>query len=462
MRAPPPPFLPRARTISGMVIFTFTVGILNLCLGYAVAVFLGYGPPGLMEAWEALTGETDSDSGRVEPFAGLPEQLAAAPLELMLDDAAGEESEIQPYDEPYDENALEFQQVALDAPEHWDLNEKYIETSILKLNISMMKSGARATELDTRLRACKGRSDPGTIQDCFEKLREDCEAYLAEQAENAERFRERVGELGELKALGDEIEMANLDQAAQVETTLNNLKYMDFASDLEAANLRLLEEINNLRVARHRLRDEQEVAFLAIARYEDRIDKIEKQLFTDPLTKLRNRIGLEELLWQWWRQKRHHTRQISAALFDLDDYGGLNERHGSLVGDRILYETAQFMLRSVGKADTVARYAGQRFLVLMLDSGPRQAVKLAETIRQSIEHMVFLREGESIRLTACAGVTEVRPADGYIDVFGRLETALRQAKQGGPNRSSGFTPSDAVPAPIESPGFGIQDTEIPI
>ena len=444
-----------------MVFLTFTVGLLNICLGFAVAVLLGYGPPGLKEAWEAFRGEGVPAAEGINPladFAGQP----APPFESMLDDTAGDESEIEPYSEPYDDDAVEFEQIDLEAPEHWDLNEKYIETSILKLNIAMMKSGARATELDTKLRACRGRSDREIVHECLAKLQEDCEVYLAEQTENAERFRERVGELGELKTLGDEIETANLEQAAQMETTLSNLKSMDFESDLEAANARLLEEIDNLRVARHRLRDQQEAAFLAIARYENRIDRIEKQLFTDPLTKLRNRIGLEELLWQWWRQQRHHERQMSAALFDLDDYGGLNERHGSLVGDRILYEIAQFMLRSVGKTDTVARYAGQRFAVVMLDAGPRQAAKLAETIRQSIEHLVFLRDGAPVRLTACTGVTEVRPADDYPDVFNRLETALRHAKHCGPNHGSGFTPSDAGPEALESPGFGIEDIEIPI
>ena len=445
-----------------MVLLTFTVGVLNVCLGYAVAVFLGYGPPGWAEAWEALTGEGASTSVRIEPLSAIPEEFAAGPVELMLDDASGEESEIEPYSEPYDEDAAEFDQVVLSAPEHWDLNEKYVETSILKLNIAMMKSGARAMELDAKLRACRGRSSPEIIKKCLTELHEDCQAYLAEQAENAEKFRERVGELGELKGLGDEIEMANLEQIAQVETTLGNLKYMDFESDLEAANARLLEEINNLRVARHRLRDEQEIAFLAIARYEDRIDKIEKQLFTDPLTKLRNRIGLEELLWQWWRQKRHQARQVSAALFDLDAYGEINERYGPLVGDRILYEVGQFMLRSVGKADTVARYAGQRFAVVMLDTGPRQAVKMAETIRQSVEHLVFMQQGEPIRLTACTGVTEVRPTDDYTDVFSRLDAAVEHAKGSGPNRGSQFTPSDADPTPIDSPNFGLEDFEIAI
>ncbi len=443
-----------------MVLLTLIVAALNLCLGFTVAVFFGYGPPGLLEAWQVLV--TDRGGLEDDEFTGLSQELATTPIELMLDDASGEESEIQPYSEPYDENAAEFEQIALDAPEQWDLNEKFIETSILKLNIAMMKSGARATELDTRLRACKGQSTEKTIQDCLIKLQEDCEAYLAEQAENAERFRERVSELGELKALGDEIEMANLDQAAQVETTLNNLKYMDFGSDLEAANARLLEEIDNLRVARHHLRDEQEVAFLAIARYEDRINKIEKQLYTDPLTKLRNRIGLEELLWQWWQQKRHQSRQMNAALFDLDDYGGLNERQGSLLGDRILYEVAQYMLRSAGKADTVARYAGQRFIVIMLDAGPRQATKLAETIRQGIEHLVFLRNSEEIRLTACSGVTEIRPDDGYVDVFNRLEAAVQHAKRSGPNRCSQNSSLDMGATAVESPNFGIKDIEIVI
>jgi diguanylate cyclase (GGDEF)-like protein len=443
-----------------VVTLTLIIGVLNVCLGYAVAVALGYGPPTMVPSWQSLFGE--KKSVEEQAFEGLVQELAQGPAELMLDDAADEATEVDPYDEPYDDDAVEFLNVSMDNPEFWDLNEKYVETSILKLNIAMMKSGQRCTDLDTRLRQMQGNSDRETIAECLELLREDCESYLAEQTRNAEQFSERISELGELSVLGDEIEMANLEQSAQVETTLNNLQYMDFDSDLEAANKRLLEEINNLRAARHRLRDNQEAAFLAVARYESRIDKIEKQLFIDPLTKLRNRIGLESQLNDWWEQGRNKKRQMSAALFDLDEFGVVNESHGSLLGDRVLYEAAQFLLRSVGKADTVARYAGQRFFVLMLDVGPRQALKTAETARQQVKNISFTRADRAIQLTTCMGLTDVQPGDEYIDVLERLERAVGFAKARGANQGTFFPGDGQGPELTESPSFGTEPLEIPI
>ena len=328
-----------------MVWLTLFVGVLNLCLGYAVAVCLGFAPPGAKAAWEALSVGSSAPAGPKVSTAQMMEELVATPLEQMLDDDPDDDMEdtlsVEAYEESDEDD--ESGQVDVDGPEMWNLNEKYIETSINKLNIAMMKSGKRSTEIDTRLRACRGATDVETVQKSLAELKEDCETYLGEQSELAEKFSERISELGELSELGDEIEMANLEQSAQVETTLSNLSNMDFESDLEEANTRLLEEIANLRTARHKLRDNQEQAFLAIARSEDRVENIESQLFNDPLTKLYNRIGLEATLWKWWKEKRNQTRQINVALFDIDGMGLINEKHGSLVGDRILYQAAQFI-----------------------------------------------------------------------------------------------------------------------
>ena len=59
-----------------------------------------------------------------------------------------------------------------------------------------------------------------------------------------------------------------MEQAAQIETTLSNLNMLDVDSDPPAAHFRLLEELGNLREARHKLRDHQDVALLTIAQYE--------------------------------------------------------------------------------------------------------------------------------------------------------------------------------------------------
>jgi len=456
-----------------VVLLTLVIGVLNVGLGYAVAVYLGYGPPGLWEAWETLSFESGAP-GKLEPaVAGAPfmsteqllEGLGATPLEQLLDDEPDEDAhdtlEVEAYDEVEERDDEDVSSLLNpDAPEIWDINEKYVETSILKLNIAMMKSGAKATRIDTRLRACRGHTDAETIRTCLAELKEDCESYLAEQSDAATRFSERISELGELSSLGEEIETANLEQSAQVETTLNNLKHIDVGSDPEAASKRLLEELHNLRVARHKLRDHQEVAFLAVARCLDRMGKIEARLYDDPLTGLYNRIGIETTLWNWWKQGRPKSRQMSAVLFDLDGFDDVNESFGSLVGDRILNQFAQMLKASFGKGDLLGRYAGQRFLAVICDVGPRTATKNAETIRQTLEKTTFISGAGEINVTTCLGLTEVSPEDTEAALFGRLEKALAEAKKAGPNCA--FFHDGEGPESVESPYFGAQPVEIEI
>ncbi|HUT92214.1 MAG TPA: diguanylate cyclase [Thermoguttaceae bacterium] len=453
------------------IILTLLVGVLNLCLGYVLAVRLGYGPPGLVDAWEVLLANRPIQPAAVqepppdERSADAPPQENVGPtLEEMLDkpyDEAYDDAYHEAYDEAYDaERQPGSEEPQLDAPEEWELDERFVEVSVLKLNIAMIRSGARTTDIDTRLRAAQGESDTETIQRCRDELLEDSQAFLAEHGQAADRFRERIEELGELRTLGDRIEMANLEQAAQVETTINNLQFMDFESDLEAANERLLEELKNLRIARHKLRDDQERAFLAIARYENRLAEMEKRMFNDALTRLPNRIGLEATLWQWWQGGRHRSRQTSAALFDLDAFGQANERYGALACDKILYQIAQVIQSQAGEADLVGRFSGQQFLLVILDVGPRKAIKSAELIRQSIERITFLSGDDEIRVTVGAGITEVVSDDTHEALFTRLEQALREAKEAGPNRS--FLHDGQNVELVESPGLGAEYAEIPI
>ncbi len=437
-----------------LFVLTFLIAVLNLGVGYALAVFLGFGPPTLLDAWDALTApRRGMDAAEREEWV---RQAAAQPLDALIDDLAEDEDLFEPCDQPYDDEVAEL--LNPDDPENWDLNEKYVETSILKLNVAMMKSGARSTEIDARLRAVQGHSDAETIRRCLEDLRQDCEIYLEQQRDAAEKFAARISELGELRSLGEDIEMANLEQAAQIETTLSNLRHMDFESDLEAANHRLLEEIHNLRVARHRLRDNQEAAFLAVARYEDRLEAIERQLCNDPLTRLRNRIGLETTLAEWWKQGRQKSRQMTAVLLDIDAFGKINEKHGPRVGDRVLLHLAEYLKKASGQADLVARFAGESFLVMMVDVGPRAATKNAEQLRQSVEKLVFRHGEERTRLTLTAAVTEVQPGESDHDVLVRVTDTLRQARRAGRNLT--FFHDGTKAEAVEAPRLGAKEAEI--
>ncbi len=463
-----------------MVLLSIGIVVLNVCLGYALAVHIGHGPPSLGEGWTALTTDLTRPEAAPTPIAPLPTQAAQPDLaqmstEELLEDVTSASIEDLLDDEPDDDEMDEVWEVEAyedneeddvsallnpDAPETWDLNEKYVETSILKLNIAMIKSGTKATALDTRLRSCRGNTDAETIQQCLAELKEDCESYLSEQSEAAEKFSERINELGELSELGDDIEIANLEQAAQVETTLSNLSTMDFESDLETANQRLIEELDNLRIARHKLRDNQERAFLAVARYQDRLDKIESRLYDDPLTRLSNRIGIETTLWQWWQQGRQKSRQMSAALFDLDGFDLVNETHGALTGDRILHHIAKLIKEHAGKADLVGRFAGQQFLLIMLDVGPRAATKNAELIRQTLERITFLDGDKEICVTTGGGYTEVTPDDTEEGLFERLVATIKHVKEQGPNCAAFH--DRGGPERVQSPNLGAEYKQIRI
>ncbi len=446
----------------GLILATLLIGAANLLIGYAIAVRLGYGPPTFMAPLHGqLSFRTVAGPGIVDDdFEAMLHNVMDAETDDMLDQGDEFQMDLEPIEEPYDEEATLTDP---DAPEIWDLDEKYVETSILRLNIAMMKSGARSTEIDTLLRSVRGNSDRPTIQDCWKRLKEDCESYLAEQSEAAERFTGRIGELGDLANLGEEIEFANMNQASQIETTVSNLVHMDFETDLEFANARLLEEIAHLRVARHQLRDDQEAAFLTIARFENRMDKIEEKLYHDPLTGVRNRIGLEVALHEWWKQNRHTSRSISAILLDLDEFGLRNEEHGCLIGDGVLCQVAQAIVRQMGSSDMVGRFAGQRFLLMTVDSGPRAALKTAEMLRQTIAKMVFVRGETRFKLTVSGAISEVSPDDEtYLDVFQRLDRCIAAAKKDGRNCTYGCARDglNAEPERVEAPSFRAEEQEI--
>ena len=428
-----------------MLLLIFLIAALNLGLGFAAAMVLGWGPPGLTEAWLAMTAgpiaETGSDAWRVP----LPAPLVGPPAPIPGDSSAVAAA---PVTAPPEAAPAEL----------WNLDEAFVETSLLKLNVAMLRSGVRTTEIDSRLRAGDGQPNRETIQHCLAQLSADCESYLAEQSAAAEKFSARLGELGELRSLGEQIETDNLNQAAQIETTLSNLRHMDFASEPAAAAARLLQEIHNLCAARHKLRDSQEAAFLAVARRENRLAHIEPRLGADPLTRLPNRIGLETALAAWWEEGRPKKRQVTAALLDLDAFAQLNETHGLLVGDKVLYHVGQLLRGAAGPADLAGRFGGQRFLLTMMDAGPRNAVKQTETLRQQVEKLAFVSGPQRFGVTLSAGVAEVRPEDSFEAVVTRLERALDQAKQSGRNR--GCLANGSRIEPIAAPNLGAQPAEI--
>ncbi len=478
-----------------LLILIILLTLTNMAMGLFLAVELGYGPPTLRDALALLgfhdlvrsvkSGVSGGNTSVRELFRGLvgkifkkKETVAASTEEQsqtpalnveemlksvseasvsdLLDDESDEIEMVAPLRELFDDDLAT---VLMDkGTEAWLMGEKHVETSILKLNVVMMKSGAFAAELDHRLRVARGCADATLANNSMTELRDDCTNYLTAQAEVTEQIQKRIDEFGELSYLAEEIEYANMEQAAQIETTISNIDQMN-PEESEATVQKLLKELSKLRIARHRLRDQQEKAFLTVVRYEDRMDTIVPQLFVDEATGLRCRIGLEVTLLDWWKQKRQETRQICFALLDLTKFGEINDEYGIKTGDKVIKYLGRQIENEITSQDLAGVYYGNCFFIVTVNKGLRKTVSDVEKIRQGLERTNFTcDEGNNhFSLEITSAVTEALPKHTDQEVMKLMEKSILQAKKAGRNHTYLLDQSKLTPEleKVDSPNLGM-------
>ena len=188
-------------------------------------------------------------------------------------------------------------------------------------------------------------------------------------------------------------------------------------------------------------------------------EQVRQLAFHDPLTHLANRrLMLEHLDQAMSASKRSH-RHGALLFLDLDNFKPLNDTHGHSVGDLLLIEVAERLKACVREADTVARFGGDEFVVLLceLDTQPaeasEQAIAVAEKIRIRLSDLYVLQAAPSgpatgtieHQCTASIGVAIFRGRDeSQSSVIDRADAAMYQAKKDGRNRIR------LAPCPVEA------------
>ena len=476
-----------------LIISAFLFILTNVAIGLYVAIRLGYGPPTVRDTVDLLLDphwqdvmedmvvrlraikfpkrspkevhpveEAPATTPSAETVDDLIHQITNADLNDLLQDESEGISRIAPMQELFDDDLASI--LMERSTEAWLMNEKNVETSILKLNVVMMKSGRFAAELDTRLRAMRGSAEITEVKRCQSELRDDCRNYLESQAAVTEKMQKRLEDFGELKYLAQEIEYANLEQSAQIETTISNLDHLNIAAGTEEAIMRLLKELGSLRTARHRLQDMQEKAFIKVVLYEDRLDTVPQQLYYGETTGLRSRIGLDVAIAEWWKQKRQEQRQITFSLLDFVEFGNVNEEHGILVCDKFIHHFGRSLEKIFDPLDLVGIYYGNCFMVATTNIGPQKTISEVERIRQRCEKTTYkYNDGTNpLRIRVTCAVTEALPTQSVDTVLKNLESTLSAAKKAGRNRTFQFDSGKLNPLPeaVDAPNLGETEREI--
>jgi diguanylate cyclase (GGDEF)-like protein len=133
--------------------------------------------------------------------------------------------------------------------------------------------------------------------------------------------------------------------------------------------------------------------------------KVEELSITDDLTKLFNTRYLNRTIEMEIQRSLRYRTSVSLIFMDIDDFKQINDRHGHLVGSKILAEMGQLLIRNLRTVDVVVRYGGDEFVIVLPHTPPAAAALIAERIRKSVDRNVFLeKEGYTLKITASFGV----------------------------------------------------------
>lgn len=174
---------------------------------------------------------------------------------------------------------------------------------------------------------------------------------------------------------------------------------------------------------------------------ENRIKELEHELAQvselvreDQLTGALNRRGLDETIERELKRTDRSKTALSIALLDIDNFKHLNDSLGHQAGDRALVHLTQVIKETLRPADTVGRYGGEEFLIILPDTDLNAAIEAMQRLQRDLTKKFFLHNNERILVTFSAGVALRREDEDQEDLVGRADKAMYKAKQAGKNR----------------------------
>jgi len=198
--------------------------------------------------------------------------------------------------------------------------------------------------------------------------------------------------------------------------------------ELKAENQRLNDELDETRKeleAAKRLLKIKEIELKAVLAQAEEVSHV------DQLTCLPNRRQVIKTLQNEVNRAERYKVDLSISMIDIDLFKRINDSYGHTIGDQVLFQLANILQESVRDPDTVGRYGGEEFLVVLpntpLKAAAEQAARLCKRVRET-----EINIGDLIHLTISIGVAEYRHGqENWQKFLSRADMALYEAKNSG-------------------------------
>lgn len=170
--------------------------------------------------------------------------------------------------------------------------------------------------------------------------------------------------------------------------------------------------------------------------------QLEQLAQTDSLTGIANRLVFNRKLLEEVQRSHRYHHDLSLLVFDVDFFKNINDSYGHDVGDQVLIALCESIGASLRETDMLCRVGGEEFTVIMPDTHLKDAIQIAERIREKVESLS--RESIPTRTTISLGVAQMTRWDSDKTLFRRADSALYHAKENGRNRVEVAKEDDSI------------------
>lgn len=231
------------------------------------------------------------------------------------------------------------------------------------------------------------------------------------------------------------------DYHDKIEACVTRISKAEDITQLEDVLAEVIHETRIIQINAQRSRDDLRASKQRVEQAEKRINELQSELERastlvrhDQLTGALNRRGLDEMFENEVSRSQRRRSPLCVAMLDIDNFKRLNDSLGHDAGDAALIHLVTVIRETLRPQDTLARFGGEEFIILLPDTGIEDANKALVRLQRELTRRFFLADNEKILITFSAGLTDLRAGDSQASVTKRADEAMYAAKNAGKNR----------------------------